>query len=84
MSNVTEEQKKQMKFMGLLSPVMIVMFSLNAPSALPLYWTVGGMFLIIQTLLARRSMRKKKIQSGLRTKFNILMPGKCSFPGFLI
>lgn len=60
MSNVTEEQKKQMKFMGLLSPVMIVMFSLNAPSALPLYWTVGGMFLIIQTLLARRVYAQKE------------------------
>ncbi|MBT2684065.1 membrane protein insertase YidC [Bacillus sp. ISL-37] len=60
MSNVTEEQKKQMKFMGLLSPVMIVMFSLNAPSALPLYWTVGGMFLIVQTLLARKVYAQKE------------------------
>jgi YidC/Oxa1 family membrane protein insertase len=54
MSNMTEEQRKQMKFMGLLSPIMIVMFSLNAPSALPLYWTVGGLFLILQTVLARK------------------------------
>lgn len=54
MSNVTEEQKKQMKLMGLMSPIMIVMFSLSAPSALPLYWTVGGMFLIVQTWLARK------------------------------
>ncbi|KIY22657.1 MULTISPECIES: membrane protein insertase YidC [Mesobacillus] len=54
MSNVTEDQKKQMKLMGLLSPAMIVLFSLNAPSALPLYWTVGGIFLIVQTLLAKK------------------------------
>lgn len=54
MPNMTEEQKKQMKFMGLLSPIMIVMFSLSAPSALPLYWTVGGIFLIVQTLLSRK------------------------------
>jgi YidC/Oxa1 family membrane protein insertase len=54
MSNMTEDQRKQMKFMGLLSPIMIVMFSLNAPSALPLYWTVGGLFLILQTVLARK------------------------------
>lgn len=60
MSNMTEEQKKQMKFMGLMSPVMIVMFSLNAPSALPLYWTVGGTFLTVQTLLARRVYGKKE------------------------
>ncbi|WP_079509359.1 membrane protein insertase YidC [Mesobacillus jeotgali] len=60
MSNVTEEQKKQMKLMGLMSPIMIVMFSLNAPSALPLYWTVGGIFLIVQTLLGRRIYGKKE------------------------
>jgi YidC/Oxa1 family membrane protein insertase len=54
MLNMTEDQKKQMKFMGLLSPIMIVMFSLSAPSALPLYWTVGGIFLIVQTLFARK------------------------------
>lgn len=60
MSNMTEEQKKQMKFMGLMSPVMIVMFSLNAPSALPLYWTVGGIFLTVQTLLARKVYGKKE------------------------
>ncbi|MBT2639541.1 membrane protein insertase YidC [Bacillus sp. ISL-39] len=62
MSNVTAEQKKQMKLMGLLSPVMIVIFSLNAPSALPLYWTVGGIFLIAQTLLAKRVYVQKKGQ----------------------
>lgn len=60
MTNMTEEQKKQMKFMGLMSPVMIVMFSLNAPSALPLYWTVGGIFLTVQTLLARKVYGKKE------------------------
>jgi YidC/Oxa1 family membrane protein insertase len=53
-SNLPEQQRKQMQYMGFLSPVMIVMFSLNSPAALPLYWTVGGLFLIGQTLLARR------------------------------
>jgi YidC/Oxa1 family membrane protein insertase len=53
-SNMTVEQQKQMKFMGLISPIMIVMFSFNAPSALPLYWTVGGILLIAQNLLARK------------------------------
>jgi YidC/Oxa1 family membrane protein insertase len=60
MLNMSEEQKKQMKFMGLLSPIMIVMFSLSAPSALPLYWTVGGIFLIVQTLLSRKIYGVKK------------------------
>ncbi|MFB6467132.1 membrane protein insertase YidC [Cytobacillus sp. Hz8] len=52
--NMTSDQQKQMKYMGLISPVMIVMVSLNAPAALPLYWTVGGTFLIIQTLIAKK------------------------------
>lgn len=47
-------QQEQMKYMGLLSPLMIVMFSLKAPAALPLYWVVGGTFLIIQTYISRR------------------------------
>lgn len=53
-SNLPTEQQQQMKMMGLISPVMIVFMSLNAPAALPLYWTVGGLFLILQTLLARK------------------------------
>ncbi|WP_075981705.1 membrane protein insertase YidC [Bacillus massilinigeriensis] len=53
-STMTAEQQTQMKFMGLLSPIMIVMFSLNAPAALPLYWTIGGTFLIIQTYISKK------------------------------
>jgi YidC/Oxa1 family membrane protein insertase len=47
-------QQEQMKYMGLMSPIMIVMFSMKAPAALPLYWVVGGTFLILQTYLSRR------------------------------
>lgn len=52
------QQQEQMKYMGLVSPIMIVMVSFNAPSALPLYWTIGGTFLTIQTLLAQRMYKK--------------------------
>lgn len=48
------QQQQQMKFMGLLSPIMIVMFSFSAPAALPLYWTVGGIFLIFQTVIGKK------------------------------
>lgn len=54
------QQQQQMKFMGLLSPLMIVMFSISAPAALPLYWTVGGGFLILQTVLSRKLYQNKK------------------------
>lgn len=53
LSNMPNDQQKQMKFMGILSPMMIVFVSMNAPAALPLYWTIGGIFLILQTLLAK-------------------------------
>ncbi|WP_053219313.1 membrane protein insertase YidC [Virgibacillus senegalensis] len=48
------QQRKQMAVLGLLSPVMIGFVSFSAPAALPLYWAVGGLFLIFQTLLAKR------------------------------
>ncbi|WP_226576532.1 membrane protein insertase YidC [Halobacillus litoralis] len=49
-----EQQQSQMKMIGLLSPVMILIISFTAPSALPLYWVVGGLFLILQTLLSKK------------------------------
>ncbi|HWO78464.1 MAG TPA: membrane protein insertase YidC [Bacillus sp. (in: firmicutes)] len=52
--NLTEEQRKQMKLLGLISPIMIVFISLNAPAALPLYWAVSGLFLIIQSWIGKR------------------------------
>lgn len=57
-AGLPEAQKKQMQFIGLLSPVMIFIISLNVPAALPLYWSVSGMFLIGQTWLARKMYRQ--------------------------
>lgn len=59
-SSMPVQQQQQMKFMGLLSPLMIVMFSINAPAALPLYWAVGGLFLIIQTTISRKLYQNSK------------------------
>lgn len=53
-------QKKQMAFMGLVSPLMIGFVSFNAPAALPLYWTVGGIFLICQQLLSKKLYMPKQ------------------------
>lgn len=68
MSNMPTEQQKQMKIMGLLSPIMIVMVSLNAPAALPLYWAVGGIFLMFQTLLARVLYKKPQSSEVAKEK----------------
>ncbi|CRK83743.1 membrane protein insertase YidC [Neobacillus massiliamazoniensis] len=59
-STMPTQQQEQMKYMGLLSPLMIVMFSLKAPAALPLYWVVGGIFLTVQSVISRRLYQNKK------------------------
>lgn len=51
---VPEAQKQQMKLMIYISPIMIVIISFSSMAALPLYWTVGGIFLIIQTYIGRK------------------------------
>lgn len=53
-SSLPVEQQNQMKIIGLLSPIMILIFSFSAPAALPLYWGVGGIFLILQTFATRK------------------------------
>ncbi|MEH7378925.1 membrane protein insertase YidC [Bacillus sp. JJ1533] len=61
--NMTQGQQQQMKFMGLLSPIMIVVISFGAPAALPLYWVAGGIFLTIQTFIGQRLYRKQKVET---------------------
>lgn len=68
-SSMPAQQQQQMKFMGLLSPLMIVMFSISAPAALPLYWAVGGSFLIIQTVISRKLYQNNK-QAEVKTNPN--------------
>src|SRR5699024_3648348 len=52
-----ESQKKQMAIMGILSPIMIGFISLNVPAALPLYLTVSGLFMVLQSLIIKRNVR---------------------------
>ncbi|MBO1002560.1 membrane protein insertase YidC [Pseudogracilibacillus auburnensis] len=49
-----ETQKKQMAILGYFSPVMIGVISLNSPAVLPLYWAVGGLFVLLQTLYMKK------------------------------
>ncbi|KQL53844.1 OxaA precursor [Heyndrickxia shackletonii] len=60
MIGMTPEQEKQMKIMALISPIMILFVSFNAPAALPLYWAVGGAFLIGQTYLSKKLYTSQK------------------------
>ncbi|MBP1913954.1 membrane protein insertase YidC [Lederbergia galactosidilytica] len=54
MATVPEAQKKQMQMFAYISPIMIMFISFSAPAALPLYWVVGGIFMIFQTWLGRK------------------------------
>lgn len=66
--NMGQTQQQQLKFMGLLSPIMIVFISFRAPAALPLYWAVGGIFLAIQTFIGQRLYRKQKVEVSVEEK----------------
>lgn len=45
----TANQNPQMAMMLWLMPIMIVVFAINFPAALSLYWVVGNIFMIVQT-----------------------------------
>ncbi|KIL53195.1 YidC family membrane integrase SpoIIIJ [Jeotgalibacillus campisalis] len=53
----------QMQMMLYLMPVMIVVFAITFPSALSLYWVVGNIFMIVQTLIINGTGSKKVDQS---------------------
>ncbi|MDA9470182.1 membrane protein insertase YidC [Enterococcus sp. 5H] len=48
---IPEEQKKTMKSMLIVSPLMIVFMSFSSPAGVTLYWVVGGIFTCIQTFI---------------------------------
>ncbi|WXB94871.1 membrane protein insertase YidC [Bacillus sp. FJAT-52991] len=68
MINVPEQQKQQMKFIGLLSPIMILVISFSTPAALPLYWAVSGLFLVGQTWLSKKWYSTHPVTEGTKQK----------------
>ncbi|MGY3185618.1 membrane protein insertase YidC [Lysinibacillus sp. RS5] len=62
---VPEQQKAQMKMFIYISPIMIVFISMTSMAALPLYWSVGGALLILQTYIGRKfySEHPEKVKS---------------------
>ncbi len=48
------------KIMVFIFPVMMTVFSLNVPTALPLYWFTSGLFLTVQNVLLQQTHHKKK------------------------
>jgi YidC/Oxa1 family membrane protein insertase len=60
-----QNQNNQMAFIGLLSPIMMGVFSFAMPAALPLYWAVGGIFIIVQTIILNKMYAKPKQQAKI-------------------
>ncbi|WP_141434453.1 YidC family membrane integrase SpoIIIJ [Bacillus sp. 03113] len=52
-------QNPQMAMMLWVMPIMIIIFAINFPAALSLYWVVGNIFMIIQTYFIKGPSEKK-------------------------
>ena len=50
--SVPEEQRQQMRATMYTMPLMMIFFGFSSPAAVILYWLVGGIFSIIQQLIA--------------------------------
>ncbi|MGX7197685.1 membrane protein insertase YidC [Enterococcus olivae] len=59
MIGIPDEQKKTMRSMLIVSPLMIVVMSISAPAGLTLYWVVGGVFSCIQTFITNVIMKPR-------------------------
>ncbi|ALC88514.1 OxaA precursor [Bacillus sp. FJAT-18017] len=54
----------QMQMMLWMMPLMIIIFAINFPAALSLYWVVGNIFMIVQTYFIKGPDLKKAQASG--------------------
>ena len=62
-SMVGMQNNPQMAMMLWLMPIMIIVFAINFPAALALYWVVGNLFMIVQTLFNKRTRYEKSKRS---------------------
>lgn len=60
----TENQNPQMAMMLWIMPIMIIVFAINFPAALSLYWVVGNIFMIVQTYFIKGPDIKKDTVAG--------------------
>nr|WP_108672278.1 YidC family membrane integrase SpoIIIJ [Peribacillus acanthi] len=59
-----QEANPQMAMMLWIMPIMIVVFAINFPSALSLYWVVGNLFMIVQTYFIKGPELKTNATAG--------------------
>ncbi|MDX8363542.1 YidC family membrane integrase SpoIIIJ [Cytobacillus sp. IB215665] len=65
----TQNQNPQMAMMLWIMPIMIIIFALNFPAALSLYWVVGNLFMIVQTYFIKGpEIKTSEIAGGAKKK----------------
>lgn len=64
MAGTSAAQNPQLAAMLYLMPIMITVFAFFFPAALALYWVVGNIFMVVQTLFIRNPMVKEASTGG--------------------
>lgn len=73
-----EDQKKQMRIAMFASPVMILFFTMSSSAGLGLYFFIGGLFAIIQTLII--NLYRPHIRHNIETELAKNPPKKVVKP----
>lgn len=68
MIGMPAEQRKQMRITMVISPVMILFFTISTPAGLGLYFFIGGIFACIQTLIINmyRPRIRREIEAEMK------------------
>lgn len=73
MATVPEEQREQMKTMMYTTPLMMAFFGFSSPAGVALYWLIGGLFAIIQQLIATYIL-KPKLKAKVAEEYRLNPP----------
>jgi YidC/Oxa1 family membrane protein insertase len=60
----TYSQNPQMAMMLWVMPLMIALIAMGVPAALPLYWIVGNLFVLLQTYFIKFPNRQMEMTNG--------------------
>ncbi|GLB46768.1 membrane protein insertase YidC 1 [Philodulcilactobacillus myokoensis] len=77
---VPKDQRKQMKMMLFLSPLMIFIFTIKSPAGLGIYFFIGGIFACIQTLII--NLYRPKIRAEVAKNSKNHPTNKVKIPDF--
>lgn len=58
------QMKMQMNMMLWFMPIMIIVIGVGLPSALPLYWIVGNIFMIVQSYFIKSPAASMPVQNA--------------------